>query len=77
MSFRLKNYYKNRENTRWIAIVSVLDIIKQLCVYKGVEIIESHLMLNHTYMLVSIPSKLSVFFTYGISKRKRRIDDIR
>ena len=30
------------------------DIIKQLCSYKGVEIIEGHLMPDHIRMLVSI-----------------------
>ncbi len=30
----------------------ICDIIKQLCAYKGVEIIERHRMSNHIYMLV-------------------------
>ena len=36
------------------------DIIKQLCSYKGVTIIEGHLMPDHIHMLVSIPPKISV-----------------
>ena len=36
------------------------DILKQLCRYKGVEIIEGHLMPDHVHMLVSIPPKMSV-----------------
>ena len=32
----------------------IRDIIKQLCSYKGVEIIEGHLMPDHIHMLVSI-----------------------
>ena len=39
---------------------SIRDIIKQLCGYKGVEIIEGHLMPDHIHMLVSIPPKISV-----------------
>ena len=39
---------------------SIRDIIKQLCAYKGVEILEGHLMPDHVHMLVSIPPKLSV-----------------
>ncbi len=39
---------------------SIRDIIKQLCAYKGVEIIEGYLMPDHVHMLVSIPPKLSV-----------------
>ena len=45
---------------------SIRDILKQLCGYKGVEIIEGHLMPDHIHMLVSIPPKLSVR-EYGTS----------
>ena len=38
----------------------IRDNIKQLCSYKGVEIIEGHLMPDHIHMLVSIPPKISV-----------------
>ena len=46
------------------------DIIKQLCNYKGVEIIEGHLMPDHVHMLVSIPPKLSVSSFMGYLKGK-------
>ena len=36
----------------------IRNVIKQLCSYKGVEIIEGHLMLDHIHMLVSIPPKI-------------------
>ena len=36
------------------------DILKQLCSYKGVEILEGHLMPDHVHMLVSIPPKISI-----------------
>lgn len=39
---------------------SIRDILKQLCAYKGVEILEGHLMPDHIHMLVSIPLKNSV-----------------
>lgn len=39
---------------------SIRDILKQLFAYKGVEIIEGHLMPDHIHMLVSIPPKYSV-----------------
>ena len=39
---------------------SIRDIIKQLCAYKGVEILEGHLMIDHMNMRVSKPTKLSV-----------------
>ena len=45
-------YNKYREDLR--------DIIKQLCSWKGVQIIEGHIMSDHVYLLVSIPLKYSV-----------------
>ena len=35
-------------------------ILKRLCSYKGIEIIEGHLMPDHVHMLVAIPPKYSV-----------------
>ena len=49
---------------------SIRDILKQLCSYKGVEIIEGHLMPDHVHMLVSIPPKLSVSQFMGYLKGK-------
>ena len=49
---------------------SIRDIIKQLCAYKGVEIIEGHLMPDHIHMLVSIPPKYSVSSFMGYLKGK-------
>ena len=49
---------------------SIRDIIKQLCGYKGVEIIEGHLMSDHIHMLVSIPPKISVSSFMGYLKGK-------
>ncbi len=49
---------------------SIRDIIKQLCAYKGVEILEGHLMPDHIHMLVSIPPKLSVSQFIGYLKGK-------
>ena len=36
------------------------EIFHILCQYKGVEIIEGHLMPDHVHMLVSIPPRMSV-----------------
>lgn len=49
---------------------SLSTILKQLCSYKGVEIIEGHLMQDHVHMLVSIPPKLSVAQFMGYLKGK-------
>lgn len=39
---------------------SIKEILQCLCKYKGVEILEGHLMPDHVHMLVSIPPKISV-----------------
>lgn len=49
----------------------IRDIIKQLCSYKGVEIIEGHLMPDHIHMLVSIPPKYSVSSFMGYFYEKK------
>ena len=46
------------------------DILKQLCSYKGVQILEGHLMPDHIHMLVSIPPKMSVSSFMGYLKGK-------
>lgn len=46
------------------------DIIKLLCKYKGVEIIEGHMMPDHVHLLVSIPPKLSIAAFMGYLKGK-------
>lgn len=46
------------------------DVLKQLCSYKGVEILEGHLMADHVHMLVSIPPKISVSSFMGYLKGK-------
>lgn len=45
---------------------SIRDILKQLCAYKGVEILEGHLMPDHVHMLVSIPPKIRVAQSWDI-----------
>lgn len=46
------------------------EILKDLCKYKGVEIIEGHLIQDHVHMLVSIPPKISVSSFMGYLKGK-------
>ena len=36
------------------------QILQQLCNYKGIEIIEGHMMPDHVHMLVMIPPKYSI-----------------
>ena len=49
---------------------SIRDILKTLCGYKGVEILEGHLMPDHIHMLVSNPPKYSISSFMGYLKGK-------
>ena len=55
-------YYKVRSD--------LIDIIRHLCQYKGVEIIEGHMMPDHVHMLVLIPPKLAISDFMGYLKSK-------
>ena len=46
------------------------QILRKLCEYKGVEIIEAEACLDHIHMLVSIPPKYSVSQIMGYLKGK-------
>lgn len=46
------------------------QILKQLCVYKDVEIIEAHAMSDHIHMMIRIPPKISVSSFMGYLKGK-------
>ncbi len=49
---------------------SIRDIIKSLCYYKGIEILECYLMPYHIHLLLSIPQKYSVLGIIGCLKGK-------
>jgi len=49
---------------------SVVQILKDLCKWKGVEIIEGKAMIDHIHSLVSIPPKYSVSSFMGYLKGK-------
>ncbi len=42
--------------------------IRRLCRYKGVKIVEGHMMRDHVHLLVSIPPKYSVSEITGYIK---------
>ena len=48
----------------------IREIIRNLCKWKGVEILEGHLMPDHIHMLVAIPPKYSVSQVRGDLKGK-------
>ncbi len=45
-------------------------ILRELCNWKGVEIIEAHACADHIHMYVSIPPKMSVSYFVGYLKGK-------
>lgn len=49
---------------------NLAQILHDLCTYKGVEIIEVHLMPDHVHMPVSIPPKIRVSSFMGYLKGK-------
>ena len=55
-------YYKLR--------CDIQDYIKNLCKWKGVEIIEGHMCADHVHLLVSIPPKYSISSFMGYLKGK-------
>ena len=55
-------YYEYRKDLQ--------EIIRTLCRYKQVEIIEGHMMPNHVHLLLSIPPKTSISSFMGYLKGK-------
>ena len=49
---------------------SIREILRDLCKYKGIDILEGHLMPDHVHLLVSIPPKISVSSFMGYLKGK-------
>ncbi len=52
------------------------QIIKDLCKWKGIEIIEGHMMPDHVHLLLNIPPKYSISQVMGYLKGKSAMDDI-
>ena len=48
----------------------IREILRKLCAWKGVEIIEGEICPDHVHMLVSIPPKISVSSFMGYLKGK-------
>ena len=51
--YRRKVFYEDKR-------AEIRDIIRELCAWKGVEIIEGEICPDHVHLLLSIPPKLSV-----------------
>mgnify|MGYP002773193875 FL=1 len=61
--YRRKVFYEEKR-------AEIREILRQLCEWKGVEIIEGEVCPDHIHMLVSIPPKMSVSGFMGYLKGK-------
>ena len=61
--YRRKVFYEEKR-------ADIREILRQLCDWKGVEIIEGEVCPDHIHMLVSIPPKMSVSGFMGYLKGK-------
>ena len=50
--------------------LEIREILRKLCQWKGVEIIEGEMAIDHIHLLLSIPPKLSVSGVMGYIKGK-------
>ena len=53
--------------------LSVRDIIKQLCEWRKIEILEGNVQADHIHLVLSIPPKYSISETIGFLKGKSAI----
>ena len=49
------------------------EILRELCRYKGIELLEGHAMADHIHMCVSVPPKYSIAMVIGYLKGKSAI----
>ena len=61
--YRRKVFYEEKR-------LEIREIIRKLCEWKGVEIVEGEVCPDHIHMLVSIPPKMSISGFMGYLKGK-------
>jgi putative transposase len=49
------------------------EILRELCGYKGIELLEGHAMPDHIHICISVPPKYSIAMTIGYLKGKSAI----
>lgn len=64
--YRRKAFYGNRR-------LEIGKILRKLCEWKGVNIIEAEVCVDHVHMLLEIPPKMSVSGFMGYLKGKSRL----
>ena len=60
--YRRKVFYNEKRE-------AIREILRTLCQWKGVEIIEGEVCPDHIHLLLSIPPKMSVSGFMGVSKK--------
>ena len=50
-------------------------ILRELCEWKGIKIVEAKVCPNHVHMLVEIPPKMSVAGSMGFFEREEQLAD--
>ena len=61
--YRRKIFYEEKR-------LAIMDILRTICGWKGVEIIEGEVCPDHVHLLLSIPPKMSVSYFVGYLKGK-------
>ena len=61
--YRRKVFYEEKR-------LEIRDILRQICAWKGVEIIEGEICPDHVHLLVAIPPQMSVSVFMGYLKGK-------
>ena len=61
--YRRKIFYESHRK-------EIMNVIKDLCQWKGIEIIEGEMAVDHVHLLFSIPPKMSVSGVMGYIKGK-------
>ena len=61
--YRRKIFYEEKR-------LAIRDILRTICGWKGVEIIEGEVCPDHVHLLLSIPPKMSVLYFVGYLKGK-------
>lgn len=67
--YRRKVFYESKR-------LEIGQILRKLCEWKGVTIIEAEVCPDHIHMLIEIPPKYSVSDFMGFFERKKQYNDI-
>ena len=66
-----------KESNIWEDAADIGTILRQLCTYKGVEIVEAKTCIDHVHMCVYAYRPKWLFQFHGVSEGQKQPDDIR